>query len=46
LTKFSVFCSISSKLLLVVFCRLVTDPKVYAAQKHLVDFPTNYSSVG
>jgi hypothetical protein len=43
---FGVFCSISSKLLLAVFCRLVTDLRGYAAQKHLEDFPTNYSLVG
>jgi hypothetical protein len=43
---FGVFCSISSKLLLAVFCRLVTDLRGYAAQKHLGGFPTHFYLVG
>jgi hypothetical protein len=43
---FGVFCSISSKLLLAVFCRLVTDLRGYAAQEHIEDLPTHHSSVG
>ena len=43
---FGVFCSISSKLLLAVFCKLVTDPRGFAAQKHLEDFPNTHSLVG
>ena len=40
------FCSISSKLLLAVFCRVLIDFKEQAAKKHLEGFPNTSSWFG